>query len=126
MNVAGDRRGIFVDDQRQRLQRALVVVGEIDAHADRHEGGVLRAARRIENHKARAVENGTVLEDIALDAVPGFFRRLVRRRQPRSAADAARAPAKHSAAIKTGTITLEKIDMVEFLFHHEDSEAKSI
>src|ERR1700730_828694 len=28
-------------------------------------------------------------------------------------------PAKHNAAIKAGTITLEKIDMVEFRFHKE-------
>ena len=29
------------------------------------------------------------------------------------------APARQSAAIRAGTITLEKIDMVEFRFHHE-------
>ena len=74
---SGDRRGIFVDDQRQRLQRALVVAGEVDAHADRHDGGILGAPRRIEDHQAGAIENGAILEDIALDAVPGFFRRLI-------------------------------------------------
>ncbi len=78
VNVAGDRRRIFVDHERQRLQRAFVVGGEIDAHADRHDGGILGAARRIEHHKAGAVENRAILEDVALDAVPGFFRRLVR------------------------------------------------
>ena len=74
---SGDRRGIFIDDERQRLQRALVVAGEVDAHADRHDGGILGAPRRIEHHEAGAIENGTILEDIALDAVPGFFRRLI-------------------------------------------------
>ena len=42
-----------------------------------HDGGILRTAWRLENYKTGAVENRTILEDIALDAVPGFFRRLV-------------------------------------------------
>ena len=83
---------------------------KIDAHADRHDGGILRAARRIENHEAGAVENGTILEDIALDAVPGLFRRLILAGGGLSVAGMAQVSgaAKHSAAIKAGTITLEK------------------
>jgi hypothetical protein len=74
---AGDRRGIFVDHERQRLQRALV----IPAKLTRMPIGTTAAssARRGASRTTRPEPSriGTILEDIALDAVPGFFRRLV-------------------------------------------------
>ena len=77
----GDRRGIFVDYQRERSQRPFVTCGQGDAHADRNQRGVFRPARRIERDKAGAVLDWTVLEDVPLDAVPGLFRRLIRCRR---------------------------------------------
>src|ERR1700677_443836 len=89
----GDWRRILVNDKRQRLERALVIRSKVDAHADRYDGGVFGSPRRIKDHQAGAIAYRTILEDVALDAVPGFFRGLLRsgsdrlsarRRRPRN------------------------------------------